>query len=190
MLPQSVGWGVGGEEEREGRQEGAPRRTGTEAGCGQGWKTGGRGGTCCRAQLPGAGHQPAVLPTDPQLEVWLLQETSGRKCPCTPFPPLPHTLPPSRGTVPPLAGCYGQAVPIIQAPFQRHGHQVSLKSPECWAWGGQEWFQILLCHCCWVTWTRRAPLEPQDPQFSVCVPSLIQPRLGPRLLVLAFQPRP
>ena len=130
------------------------------------------------------------LPTDPQLEVRLLQETSGRKCPCTPFPPVPHSLPPSRGTVPPLARCYGQTVPIIRAPFQRHGHQVSLKSPECWAWGGQEWVQILPCHCCWVTWTRHAPLEPQDPQFSVCVPSLIQPRLWPRLLGLAFQPRP
>ena len=45
------------------------------------------------------GINPQFLPTDPQLEVWLCQETSGRKCPCTPFPPLPHFLPPSRGTL-------------------------------------------------------------------------------------------
>ena len=53
------------------------------------------------------------LPTDPQLEVRLLQETSGRKCPCTPFPPVPHSLPPSRGTVPPLARCYVNPINLL-----------------------------------------------------------------------------
>lgn len=41
-----------------------------------------------------------------------------------PFPPLPHSLPPPRGPVP----------PIIQVPFLSYGHQVSLWSCEFWAW--------------------------------------------------------